>query len=112
LTQSSTSTPTPTIETPVNFQQEINLDAPFLEQNAPNPFNGSTTIRYYLPEENQSAVLQVMNINGQILTTRTLENQGHGTVTLNIGEMPEGSYSYALVMDGQVVDTKQMVVVK
>ena len=49
--------------TPVNF---------FLSQNAPNPFNASTTIMYGLPEAGE-VVITITNIYGQ--QVRTLVNK-------------------------------------
>ena len=34
---------------------------------------------------------------------------GTGNITINGGEFPPGMYMYALIVDGQVLDTKRMI---
>lgn len=92
--------------------QTIDLNVPQLAQNEPNPFRGNTTIRYYLPSDGQSAQLQIMNSNGVILKTQEINNFGHGSISLNTNELAAGSYQYALVINGQVVDSKQMILTR
>lgn len=37
---------------------------------------------------------------------------GHGTVIVSGGTLAAGMYVYSLVVDGQIVDTKQMILTK
>ena len=80
-----------------------------LYQNSPNPFNASTTIEYYLKENTLNAMINIYDMNGTQLQTIPLDGTGYGNITINGGEYNSGMYLYALIADGQVVDTKQMV---
>ena len=83
-----------------------------LEQNSPNPFNGETTIQYYLPKWAYDAQLQITDFNGKVLKVENNLTTGHGTISLAADALPSGTYSYSLLVDGKIVDTKRMVLVK
>lgn len=82
-----------------------------LGQNVPNPFTEATVINYAVPSKAQTAVMQVFDMNGQLLKTVNVAN-GNGQLTINAGELGAGTYSYNLVVDGKVVDSKKMVLTK
>jgi trimeric autotransporter adhesin len=89
-----------------------NSELPSLSQNAPNPYSTSTIISYYLPPSTASAQLLITDINGQTLKTVGLNGTGNGQVTINAGTLTSGSYFYTLIVDGQKIDTKQMVLTR
>lgn len=89
----------------------INVDAA-LEQNAPNPFNSITVIRYRIPSTVNNAQVIVSSASGNTMKTFTLTNKGAGSVTINAGELAAGSYYYTLIVDGKKADSKQMILVK
>jgi hypothetical protein len=80
-----------------------------LRQNIPNPFSNSTTISYILPETVKKARLQVFNSNGALIRSIDLDKRGEGMVNVSQGLLARGIYSYSLIADGQVVETKQMI---
>jgi len=84
----------------------------YLLQNAPNPFNSSTLINYYIPSTHSSAQMQITNSGGQVVKSVVFSSTGYGQVTINAGELAAGSYFYSLYIDGQLAGTKQMVLVK
>lgn len=88
------------------------VDTPQLYQNTPNPFNGKTQIGYYLPEGTQQAQLRITASTGQILKTIALQGAGEGQVKVNINGLASGTYQYSLLVDGRLVKTKQMMVIK
>jgi len=83
-----------------------------LKQNSPNPFNNNTVINYYLPSNAKYAQLIVSSVNGQILKTISLSGYGEGQVTISAGELAAGSYIYTLTVDGQRIDSKQMILTR
>jgi len=87
-------------------------DAPRLEQNAPNPFNANTVIRYYLPATSVNGQIMVSNVSGQVLKYYTLSSKGAGQITVYSGELASGNYFYTLIVDGKKIATKQMVLLQ
>jgi hypothetical protein len=88
------------------------LAVAMLEQNTPNPANTTTTIRYNIPLNVQSAAITVNNINGHIVKTYVLSNKGAGQITVSTAQLSPGNYFYSLIMNGEKTATKQMSIVK
>jgi hypothetical protein len=80
-----------------------------LYQNAPNPFSQNTTIGYYLAEDVQKAMICIYDMNGTQLKTFQLNQKGSGSISINAWDFKAGMYMYTLIVNGQVIDTKQMV---
>jgi hypothetical protein len=83
-----------------------------LQQNAPNPFTEATTITYFVPEGITEATVQIMNQSGRVLSVIPIDETGEGQITLQADLLSAGTYSYVLILDGQIVVSKQMVLTK
>ena len=81
-----------------------------LYQNIPNPFTGETVIGYYIPESAGSAYLRFMTATGVVAKAISLSAFGEGEVSISANELSAGVYFYTLVVDGQIVNSRQMVV--
>lgn len=80
-----------------------------LYQNVPNPFSAATTIEYYLPQGVTEATLYVFTLNGMLMQTHPITARGAGSVTVSGSSLSAGMYVYTLVADGQIVDSKRMI---
>jgi type IX secretion system substrate protein len=90
-----------------------NVPAHFkLDQNFPNPFNPSTSVRYELPFEGR-VTLTVYNILGQQVKTLLDEvrHAGFRTVEFDGAKLPTGMYLYRLTAGG-FTDFKKMLIVR
>jgi hypothetical protein len=85
---------------------------PSLAQNHPNPFHENTLVNYFLPDNAQQAYIQVSNIEGTVLGKVTIQTSGHGQVNIKASTYPAGTYYYSLVVDGEIYETKKMVLTK
>ena len=83
-----------------------------LEQNYPNPFHKSTAIRYHLPEKFDKAFIIINELNGSNVRRFSIDENGHGTLHIEAGLFHAGSYFYSLLVDGKLIDTKQMVLTR
>lgn len=83
-----------------------------LAQNAPNPFNPATTIRYEVPEDG-FVTLSVFDVCGNEIATLVRERQKSGqyALTFNGGGLASGIYFYRLQVGGSTA-LKKMVLVK
>jgi regulator of replication initiation timing len=109
---SNASTPSNGEEAITTIELNGNTDQPILEQNAPNPFNAQTQIRYYIPSSASKSQMIITDNRGAVLKTINLSETGFGTVFVRAGELAPGTYAYTLFVDGNKVTTKQMVLVK
>lgn len=83
-----------------------------LNQNVPNPFAEQTVISYYLPESTVKAQMLFYDANGKLIKVVDLEGRGQGQLNVFADDLSNGIYSYALVADGQIADSKTMVKTK
>lgn len=88
------------------------LAVPALYQNTPNPFTADTHIRYCLPESVQQADLYIYDMQGKQVKRITVSDRGESAVTIHGSELQAGMYIYALIADGQEVDSKRMILTK
>lgn len=87
-------------------------NASYLMQNTPNPFYETTKIQYYIPELAGYAELQVRDLSGKILKTYKLDQRGIAEVDVERKAFESGSYVYTLEVDGQLVDSKIMILTR
>jgi len=83
-----------------------------LDSAVPNPFNPSTMIRYYLPEE-AAVTLSIYDVNGKLVERLVDGMQGGGEYVIrwNAAGKASGVYFYRLTA-GDVVRVKRMVLLK
>ena len=82
-----------------------------LYQNSPNPFNEQTTIRFKLAENVQDASICIFDMTGKMMKKQTISS-GESSIKVNGWELGEGMFLYSLIINGQVIDTKRMVISK
>lgn len=83
-----------------------------LYQNVPNPFTVDTKIAYHLPKNTRTATLYIYNMSGLQVADYPIMSFGEGAVIVAGGALEAGMYLYSLIADGQIVDTKRMVLKK
>jgi hypothetical protein len=87
--------------------------ATYLGDIHPNPANTSTTIDYSLPSGVGGALCQVYSLDGKVVTSISLPAiSGKSQVLLTTSELASGMYIYALIVDGKVLDSKKLAVVR
>jgi len=118
-TMSSSSSDSNTLTKSTSTTTDTNTSAPntilanaFLYQNTPNPFNTTTEIKYFLPEGSSNAYIYVFNLQGNLLLTYNLNDNGFGSVEINGSSLNAGMYIYSLVINGQEAETKRMILTK
>jgi hypothetical protein len=86
-----------------------------LRQNIPNPFNHTTTIQYSLPKRFSVAKIIVTDKLGKVLKEVNLAGSpgkisvnNNGNIVLDASTLSSGTYQYSMVVDGKLIDTKQM----
>jgi hypothetical protein len=84
-----------------------------LYQNYPNPFNPVTCIKYQIKTYG-SVLVKVFDILGREKTTLVNQNQNAGTylVDWNAEAISSGTYFYRLIVNGDIIDTKKMILIK
>jgi hypothetical protein len=97
--------------TAINIQN-LNLsdaDVVVLNQNQPNPFAEQTLVTYNIPQNANAAQIVFYDVNGKQINSVTITTKGKGALNVYANDLSNGVYSYTLIVDGKVIDTKKMV---
>jgi hypothetical protein len=62
-----------------------------------------------LPENIGNAKIMFYDVSGRIINAVELNGTGDGTLHVYASNLSSGIYTYALIVDGKVIDTKKMV---
>ena len=83
-----------------------------LYQNVPNPFNGTTAIKFYVPEDVEVQI-SVYNMLGEHVSdvVNDIFNAGKHEVTFNASNLGQGTYFVRMTTEGFTA-TKNMNIVK
>ena len=82
-----------------------------LYQNTPNPFKERTIIRFSLADGVQDASVCIFDMTGKTIKKLPISS-GMESVSVGGYELGEGMFLYSLIVNGQVIDTKRMVISK
>lgn len=91
---------------------EASLTEAKLYQNAPNPWNSETVIRYSLPQSVGQAFIYIYDMQGKQLKCIPAQGRGESQVTVTARDLDAGMYLYALVADGKLINSKQMILTR
>lgn len=80
-----------------------------LGENSPNPFKDHTVIKYTLSETIQSAQIVFYNTLGQVIKVLEIEDRGEGRLNVYAEDLRSGMYTYSLIVDGNICESKKMI---
>jgi polyhydroxyalkanoate synthesis regulator phasin len=86
----------------------VDVSQSVLGQNTPNPYIEGTVISYSVAESASSAKMNFYSLTGQLIKSVSLQN-GAGKVNVSADELPSGTYTYSLEVDGALISNKKMV---
>lgn len=80
-----------------------------LYQNNPNPFKEQTTIRFNLADDSREAFICIFDMTGKVIKKLPV-SVGETSVSVGGWELEEGMFFYSLIVNGQEIDTKKMII--
>ncbi len=95
-----------------NSELGLTANDAYLLQNAPNPFNGSAQIDYFVPDGLSNVEIQICDFKGSILKSFQVEDAGYGKLNVDGEGLDQGSFVYMIVVEGEVIDSKVMMITK
>ena len=76
----------------------------------PNPFSTEATIAFPVPASGQPAAIQIRSLQGQLVRTIDVSGNTTGSIRLARQDLAAGLYLYSLVVSGNTLATKRLVV--
>lgn len=83
---------------------------PLLGQNIPNPFESNTIIPFRIPKNCADASILFTEISTGRIVRVIPVSCGETQLSIDAGMLSSGTYSYSLIVDGELVATRQMVI--
>ena len=80
-----------------------------LYQTSQNSINEKITIRFKVAENIQSASVNIYDIRGKMLKEYSVSS-GNGSISVGGNEIGHGMFLYSLIVNGQEIDTKKMII--
>lgn len=65
-----------------------------------------------LPDHVKQAEIFIYNLEGKQITRQNITSRGNTSASFGSGVIEPGMYLYALIVDGEVVDQKRMILTK
>jgi hypothetical protein len=84
---------------------------PTLSEIAPNPLSQKATVTFTLPADASNAQLLITDASGKMMKTYSLSS-GSTEQIINASKFAAGVYQYSLIVNGKIIDSKQMVIAK
>lgn len=96
------------------FKKEIHAESKFHNEHSVliekhNQFAKQTTIDYFNPYIKVSAKIIFFNNKGSVLKTIEIKEKGKGFINEYDSNLAKSIYSYSLIFDGIVIETKRIV---
>lgn len=82
-----------------------------LFQNTPNPAKEQSVIRYQLASTAKDAAICIFDMQGKMLKKFPISSDNE-SVTVNGYELGQGMFLYSLIVNGQEIDTKKMIITR
>jgi len=85
-----------------------------LKQNSPNPFSKETVITYYVPGRLSGRVeLLISDISGNTILHRiAIQTNIPSQYTYSATDLQTGVYLYSIALNGQIIKSKKMMLIK
>ena len=81
-----------------------------LYQNNPNPSSNQTFIKYSIPTNAQYASIQFYSTDGALIEEYSIDHIGLGGLNIDVASLKTGIYTYFLLVDGELIDAKKMII--
>lgn len=80
-----------------------------LWQNVPNPYSGSSTIKYRIPKNTTNAAIKIYTSSGMEIKSFDISGNTIGEITLSSDMFSSGTYLYSLYVNGMRRESKKLI---
>lgn len=83
-----------------------------LYQNTPNPFKERCVVKCTVPQNVVNAVFYLYDYSGHQIQSRIIKDRDDVQIVFEADGLEAGIYLYSLVCDGELVDTRRMILIE
>lgn len=98
-----------TLKSTSNVVSRATSQESVLQQNEPNPFRDKCIVKCYIPQFANTAFVDLYDLNGHQIQSRIITERGNVEVSIEGKGLPEGTYLYSLIVNGELIDTRRMI---
>ena len=98
-----------TLKSTSNVVSRATSQESVLQQNEPNPFRDNCIVKCYIPQFANTAFVDLYDLNGHQIQSRIITERGNVEVSIEGKGLPEGTYLYSLIVNGELIDTRRMI---
>lgn len=98
-------------ENKMHLSSTSKSEAAWMEQNSPNPFSTTTTIRYSIPQDAISSTILIADLTGNVIAQYPVST-GQGTLNISDLHLVNSNYVYTLIVDNNIIASKLLTVAK
>ena len=95
----------------VSSVESLSRNKSVLYQNSPNPFSERTEIRFEIADDAYDACICIFNLQGKMLKKMAV-SKSDNSISIGSDELGAGMYLYSLIVDGEEISTKRMILSK
>jgi hypothetical protein len=94
------------------MEEDCGFDQSFLEPILPITANYNSRISYFISDHFKQNLIRIFNENEVEIIDCQIERAGYGQVTIRTDELKYGTYNCRLFVDGRIVDSRKMVLLR
>lgn len=95
----------------VSSVESLSRNKSVLYQNSPNPFSERTEIRFEIADGAHDACICIFNLQGKMLKKIAVSTSDN-SISIGSDELGAGMYLYSLIVNGEEISTKRMILSK
>jgi len=94
------------------FSEQLKT-GPLLGDAAPNPAKRTTVVECFVPQNEEMAILQFVDLgSGKVTNSKVLNERGRLSIEIDLSQFPSGVFGYQIILKENKLGAKRFIVLK